>query len=579
MKETIFISYSHKDAKWKDMLVTHLLATQYSKIEPWDDTKIKVGDNWYDKIHRVINNSSIAILLVSADFLASEFIQSEEIPKLLLKQRSSGLRLFPVILRPCPWKHVNWLSVLQAKPWEGKPIASMKEYEAEECLSSIAVEVINTLKDIKLSYLPSVESMFTPTVPYSPAKLFGLKLHSNDPLRFTFIMSLGDEPNNDSVAYSEAISLVDYFLTCLAIPEKDIWVNLSPSEKNKVISRTLSKTIMGRELLSQDYLLKQFNASLMYPESEIGGKYWNTVYSMMEESYGSIDRSMNTFNKVWILPKTAKISQFGNLALTTKIELDVLLDQDYRLLKKDVSDPKNNINDLPEDEIINTASIGSEAFSKCIVNDIKKEVNAGCNFSLTRKIFYSLILARWYKSAVKDSLINDAYSDKGKLSGLEEDDIYADSIYEQYVKAFKRGVFNYIREDKDYKTGEMVPKQYFSGGIIAEAIKDKLSIVQAKGSMDIDKILGSNHKCYLVNIKLDIDDLDASDKNIDSERPELVAGIDFSETDIDVSKHEVPFTYRLDDDLKERLFSKAFKGLIARVESIVSFKAVEEILD
>ena len=216
------------------MLVTQLKATQFPHIDPWDDTKIKTGDNWYDEIQSVMKNSSIAILLISSDFLASEFIQTEEIPMLLLKHRSEGLRLLPVILRPCPWKLIGWLSVLQAKPWEGKPITALSEHEAETCLSAIAADVVNMIKNIHIPYFPEPGSMLTPSVPYTPARLIGLKLNNNDPLRLTFVMALGDEPDKETVAYSEAAQLIDYFLTCLAIPEKNLWVNLSPSGKDRV---------------------------------------------------------------------------------------------------------------------------------------------------------------------------------------------------------------------------------------------------------------------------------------------------------------------------------------------------------
>nr|VFJ65544.1 MAG: TIR domain-containing protein [Candidatus Kentron sp. DK] len=332
MKEKIFISYSHKDSRWKDMLIAHLKATRSTHIEPWDDTRIELGSNWYEEIQGVIKNSSIAILLISADFLASDFIQTEEVPRLLLRHRSDGLRLLPIIIRPCSWKLIDWLSMLQAKPWEGKPLTSMSEHEVETCLSSIAEDVVKMTRNINIPYLLAPGSMLTPSIPYTPARLVGLKLNNNDPLRLTFIMALGDEPESETVVYSEAAQLVDYFLTCLAIPEKDLWVNLSPAEKDRIIPDTLGKTMMGKDLLAQDYLLKQFNASLMYPELPTGKLYWEVVYGMMEESYGSTEGTMNTFNKVWIVPEIAKISQFGGVALTTDEQLDVLMEQDYKAL-------------------------------------------------------------------------------------------------------------------------------------------------------------------------------------------------------------------------------------------------------
>ena len=59
----------------------------------------------------------------------------------------------------------------------------------------------------------------------------------------------------------------------LTIPEKDLWVNLSPYEKDRVIPKSFGLTEMGRDLLAEDYMLKQITASLIYPEDETGKKF------------------------------------------------------------------------------------------------------------------------------------------------------------------------------------------------------------------------------------------------------------------------------------------------------------------
>lgn len=331
--QKVFISYSHKDSDWKDRLVTQLKATQVTQIVSWDDTMIQPGDNWLAEIYRVIAQSSIAILLVSSDFLASDFIKKHEVPRLLLRHSSGGLRLLPLIVRPCPWKQIDWLKSFQSTPREGKPLTSLSENDAETCLSSIAEEVVKLSEISGVPYLPETGTLITPSIPYDPARLIGLKLNNKDPLCLTFIMTLGDEPDRNSVLYSEAATLVDYFLTCLAIPEKELWVNLSPSERDRIIPSTLSRTRMGKDLLAQDYLMKQFNASLMYPELPTGAKYWETVYKRVGGSRASSESIVNTFNKVWIVPEFAKVSQFGGLVLTTDLCLDVLLEEDHKALK------------------------------------------------------------------------------------------------------------------------------------------------------------------------------------------------------------------------------------------------------
>ncbi len=84
----IFISYSHKDEKWKDRLVKQLEVLQIKgDVEAWDDRRIKAGEDWYVEIQKALKHADAAVLLVSADFLTSGFILTEEVPT-LLKQRA-----------------------------------------------------------------------------------------------------------------------------------------------------------------------------------------------------------------------------------------------------------------------------------------------------------------------------------------------------------------------------------------------------------------------------------------------------------------------------------------------------------
>jgi len=108
---SIFISYSHKDEEWKDRLLTHLGNMENEGVlDIWNDRRIEAGDDWYKEIEYAISVASIAILLISADFLASKFIISEEVPRLLERNTKAGLRIIPIILRPCNWLEIKWLA-------------------------------------------------------------------------------------------------------------------------------------------------------------------------------------------------------------------------------------------------------------------------------------------------------------------------------------------------------------------------------------------------------------------------------------------------------------------------------------
>lgn len=122
---TVFISYSHKDEKWKDRLKPHLIMLEKAniKITIWDDRKIDVGDKWYPEIENAMREASFAICLISPDYLASNFCVKEEVPFLLERSEKQGMVILPILIRPCYWELHPWISETQMLPRDGKSVA------------------------------------------------------------------------------------------------------------------------------------------------------------------------------------------------------------------------------------------------------------------------------------------------------------------------------------------------------------------------------------------------------------------------------------------------------------------------
>jgi hypothetical protein len=257
----------------------------------------------------------------------------------------------------------------------------------------------------------------------------------------------------------EYTKLTKYFLASLAIPDDDQWVNLSPYEKDRIIKDDFGKTEMGRDLLAQDYMLKQITASLIYPEDNLGKKFWDKVYTQAQEQYGTTNIPVNTFNKVWILPDSALIYEKGNTAYVLKNHLRVMLEEDYLSLEK-----HSGITSVPTPTKNNINALGSKIVREIVLPELQREVNEDKNFAPLRQVYSGMLLATWYKHALKESLLSKIYANKSKVKGVDQDPKNNEEIYQQYLKAYKKGVFNFIKEDVDKYTNETIPRKYFSGG-------------------------------------------------------------------------------------------------------------------
>ena len=135
----IFISYSHEDEKWKERLVKHLKVLELEGYySVWEDRQIEAGSDWLAEIEEALNRAQVAILMVSADFLISDFIRKEEIPRILKRRENEGLRVIPVIIKHCAWKQVRWLSPIQAFPRDGTPLNTLKECDIDARLTELA---------------------------------------------------------------------------------------------------------------------------------------------------------------------------------------------------------------------------------------------------------------------------------------------------------------------------------------------------------------------------------------------------------------------------------------------------------
>ncbi len=150
-KNKIFISYSHEDKEWLKRAKTHLTVLKNSlhlEFDIWDDQRLNIGDDWEQEITTSLNDSGIAILIISTDFLASDFINRKEIPPILENAKKNGVNILPIIVEPCLFSETK-LSKFQAANSPSEPLSSLKKSDAENHLLNLAKRVKNILLEIK----------------------------------------------------------------------------------------------------------------------------------------------------------------------------------------------------------------------------------------------------------------------------------------------------------------------------------------------------------------------------------------------------------------------------------------------
>lgn len=145
--KNVFISYSHKDEEYMDRIRIHLKPLELKGlIDVWVDKKINPGDIWEKEIEKALKNANVALLLVTADYLASDFIVNNELPPLLKNAKNNGTSIFSVIIKPCRFARDNNLNCFRAINVPEAPIISLTEFEQEKIYDEISEKIEKLFK-------------------------------------------------------------------------------------------------------------------------------------------------------------------------------------------------------------------------------------------------------------------------------------------------------------------------------------------------------------------------------------------------------------------------------------------------
>jgi hypothetical protein len=142
----VFVSYSHVDHKWLERLLVHLKPLERGGlVERWDDTRLRTGDLWRMDIEKALAQADIAILLLSADYLASDFIYKQELLPLLAAHEERGLVVMPVIISSCYYQGIPSLEQFMAVNPELQPLNAMTKGERETVWARLVEHIVQCI--------------------------------------------------------------------------------------------------------------------------------------------------------------------------------------------------------------------------------------------------------------------------------------------------------------------------------------------------------------------------------------------------------------------------------------------------
>jgi len=231
----------------------------------------------------------------------------------------------------------------------------------------------------------------------------------------TYSFETATTPGQESKDGTDQIYNADEALnTWMAVEPSRFWVNLNPSQPDKVIDQYLGQTQVGRTLLEADLELKRAWTRSQDPKTAVGREYWNRMTGLD----GACIRQ-------WIVPKTATIREEGNRLYILDAPLEVKAEAfDFTI----PSDPSFKCPDNPEPSMA--------VYRDLLLPELNKAVNDAPEFKDLRRVYISRVAAEWYRDRMKaDGRAAEAGIDNNDVSTLErEDDWSPTDVFNQYLK-------------------------------------------------------------------------------------------------------------------------------------------------
>ncbi|MFH1507015.1 MAG: hypothetical protein ABIG46_01115, partial [Candidatus Omnitrophota bacterium] len=352
-------------------------------------------------------------------------------------------------------------------------------------LSQVAGEL-----DLSFHFLKLGSSLTTSSDRFRPLHLryLGYDALKNN---FNILLDKGDElgigkgtgrgkEEQENLLQDKTKKLMGYFYTGLALPNSSFWVNLRPDSPDNIIDPYLAQTDLGKVLLEADLHLKKDTAQYTSPATPEGKVYWSRLYKKAEELFGTDTITIPTLTRPWIVPGEIIIRESIDNAYIYKATLKVMLEEDYlKSPQSTVHSPQDYSFDDQRSKVLNEYS--TELIRELIIPKLTKEVNSSRRYAPLRQVYYSLILAQWFKNkstvrGPQSAVLNkiDSYD----LTNLISKEPYSVNTYFQaYQDSFNKGEYN-LKEEHYSAFGQVI-RSYTSGGMDLNIASSALTTIPA----------------------------------------------------------------------------------------------------
>jgi hypothetical protein len=271
-------------------------------------------------------------------------------------------------------------------------------------------------------------------------------------LRYSFSATPGGS-SDAAVGRTAALQSSDAFFVWLELTPDKFWVNLNPSEPDRIVDAKLGSTDAGRILLQADLLMKKTVAKLIHPDTPLGKQFWQQLSS-------SGDQLCLSFRQ-WIVPAPATVRQDGDSLYIMDAPLEVKLESEY-LKERGASTGNAEACPVPDKSI---QDHNEQVFRTMILPKVQEAVNTAPEFAELRRVYLSRVAAEWYRQ-------RNAHQATSYGPLIDHDDVQRwparatwspRQVFDQYVDSYRNGEFHVTQQHQD---GQYVyTNTYVFGGV------------------------------------------------------------------------------------------------------------------